>query len=138
MKNKTILVVDDEPDFCELVAYRLRREGCEVITAGDGLTALEKARWQTPDLILLDLMLPELDGLSVCEILRQHPATADIPVIMVTACESAPLRKYSLENGAQSYLIKPVNEQEMVQRVRCALLGDGDFRDGVQAENLPA
>lgn len=130
MNNQTILVVDDEPDFRDLITYWLQREGYEVITAGDGLAALEKARWQPPDLILLDLMLPELDGLSVCEILRRHPTTANIPVIMVTACESAPIRKYGLENGARGYLTKPVAQAELVQWVRSVLRRTFDCGNG--------
>ena len=114
-------MVDDEPDFLELVTYLLQREGYEIITAADGLAALEKARWQNPDLILLDLMLPELDGLSVCEILRRHPATAEIPVIFITACVSEPLHQYGLEHGAKDYLTKPVNLAELLQRVRSVL-----------------
>lgn len=138
MNEQTILVVDDEPDFRELLAYLLQQEGYTVITAADGLGALEKARWLTPDLILLDLMLPELDGLSVCEILRRHPVTAAIPVIMLTACESVPLRKYGLENGARAYLTKPVNLVELMQWVRCALLGEFGFRAAGAGGTLPA
>lgn len=138
MSQQTILVVDDEPDFRELIAYQLQREGFAVSAAGDGLAALEKARWQTPDLILLDLMLPELDGLSVCEILRRHPATADIPIIMLTACGSPPLRQYGLENGARCYLTKPVAFAELVARVRGVLLGECDFRAGIRGHPLPA
>jgi len=121
VKKQTILVVDDEPDFLELVTFRLQREGYDIITTGGGLAALEKARWQNPNLILLDLMLPELDGLSVCEILRRHPATADIPIIFVTAFVSEPLQKYGLKNGAKGYLTKPVNLPDLLQWVRSAL-----------------
>ena len=123
MNRKRILVVDDEPDFRELVTYILTAEGYEVIPAADGLEALQQARWITPDLILLDLMLPELDGLSVCEILRRHPATARIPVIFVTACTSEPLRQYGLQNGANCFLTKPIKQRELVQWVQSVLLG---------------
>jgi DNA-binding response OmpR family regulator len=125
VKEQLILLVDDEPDFCEMVVYNLRGEGREIITAGDGLEALRLARWRTPDLILLDLMLPELDGLSVCEILRRHPATARIPVILLTACASEPLRKSGLENGVRAYLTKPVNFPELVRCVGTLLAVPG-------------
>ncbi len=123
MNRKRILVVDDEPDFRELVTYILTGEGYEVIPAADGLEALQQARQVAPDLIILDLMLPELDGLSVCEILRRHPDTARIPVIFVTACTSEPLRQYGLQNGANCYLTKPVKQRELLQWVQSILLG---------------
>ncbi len=116
-------MVDDEPDFRELVTYILTGEGYEVIPAADGLEALQQARQVAPDLILLDLMLPELDGLSVCEILRRHPDTARIPVIFVTACTSEPLRQYGLQNGANCYLTKPIKQRELLQWVQSILLG---------------
>ena len=137
MKRQTILVVDDEPDFRELVTYRLQREGFEILTAGDGLEALRQAQWRAPDLILLDLMLPELDGLSVCEILRRHPETAGIPIIMLTACASEPLRNYGLENGAQVYLTKQVSQAELVQWIHSVLLGSFKFQADAVSRNPP-
>jgi two-component system phosphate regulon response regulator PhoB len=80
-----ILVVDDEPDALEVLGFNLKNAGYEVTTADDGDAALKKARQQLPDLILLDLMLPEVDGLEVCKLLRRDPATSAIPIIMVTA-----------------------------------------------------
>ena len=80
-----ILVVDDEPDALEVLGFNLKNAGYEVTTADDGEAALKKARQQLPDLILLDLMLPEVDGLEVCKLLRRDPATSAIPIIMVTA-----------------------------------------------------
>ena len=80
-----VLVVDDEPDALELVSFNLKAAGYDVVTADDGNEALRKARQQVPDLILLDVMLPEVDGLEVCKLLRRDPATAGIPIIMLTA-----------------------------------------------------
>ena len=80
-----ILVVDDEPDAVELVEFNLKSAGYEVVSAADGSEALKKARAHSPDMIVLDLMLPEVDGLEVCKILRRDPATSAIPIIMLTA-----------------------------------------------------
>ncbi len=116
-----ILVVDDEPDIVELVAFNLQQEGFEVITAVNGWEAVEKARATLPDLILLDLMLPELDGFAVCEMLRRLSATADIPVIMLTAWTSEPSRILGLELGADDYVTKPFSPRELRLRVHRVL-----------------
>ena len=98
MRHK-ILVVDDEPDIVELVAFNLEAAGYRVITATNGMEALNRARAILPDLIVLDLMLPELDGLSVCEILSRLPSTAPIPVIILTAWKGEISRMIGLEAG---------------------------------------
>ena len=116
-----ILVVDDEPDIVELVAFNLEAEGYEVITATNGLEALNAARSSLPDLIVLDLMLPELDGLSVCEILRRLPSTAPIPVIMLTAWKGELSRIIGLDTGAEDYITKPFSPRDLVARVNHAL-----------------
>jgi two-component system alkaline phosphatase synthesis response regulator PhoP len=115
--RQRILVVDDEPDLVELVAFNLKAEGYEVITASTGVEALNQARSALPDLIVLDLMLPELDGLAVCEILHRFPATAPIPIIMVTAWSSENSRIIGLETGAKDYMTKPFSPRELVLRV---------------------
>ncbi|MDB6018990.1 MAG: histidine kinase [Pedosphaera sp.] len=112
------MVVDDEPDLVELVAFNLKAEGYEVITASTGVEALNQARSALPDLIVLDLMLPELDGLAVCEILHRLPSTALIPIIMVTAWSSENSRVIGLETGAEDYMTKPFSPRELVLRVR--------------------
>lgn len=116
-----ILVVDDEPDLVELLSFNLRTAGYDVIAAADGLGALELAQRQQPDLILLDLMLPELDGISVCEILRGHPATATIPIIMLTAWSSDLSRQLGLAAGADEYLTKPFAAAQVMGRVKSLL-----------------
>lgn len=113
-----ILVVDDEPDALELVAFNLKNAGLEVLTADDGETALQQARAHQPDLILLDLMLPEVDGLEVCKILRRDPATSAIPIIMVTAKAAEMDRVLGLELGADDYVTKPFSPRELVLRVK--------------------
>ncbi len=86
MKTK-VLIVDDEPEFLDLVEFNLARQGFEVLTAQNGMNGLRRARSDLPDVILVDLMLPDIDGLSVCEILRAQPSTRDIPLIMLSASE---------------------------------------------------
>jgi len=113
-----ILVVDDEPDAVELVAFNLKAAGYEVATAADGEQALSKARSIAPDLIVLDLMLPEVDGLEVCKILRRDPATATIPIIMLTARAADIDRVLGLELGADDYVAKPFSPRELVLRIR--------------------
>lgn len=114
-------MVDDEPDIVELVAFNLRAEGYDVLTARDGLQALNLAREALPDLIVLDLMLPEMDGLAVCEILRRLPSTAPIPVIMLTAWSNKLSRAIGLETGARDYVTKPFSPRDLVHRVNRTL-----------------
>jgi two-component system phosphate regulon response regulator PhoB len=116
-----ILVVEDEPDVVELLEFNLRGAGFEVVSAEDGGEALKKAREHIPALIILDLMLPEVDGLEVCKILRRHPATAAIPIIMLTAKASEIDRVLGLELGADDYVTKPFSPRELVLRVKALL-----------------
>jgi DNA-binding response OmpR family regulator len=113
-----ILVVDDEPDTIELITFNLRNAGYEVITAADGAEALRKARAQTPNLIILDLMLPEIDGMEVNKLLRSDSATAHIPVLMLTAKAGEVDRILGLELGAKDYVTKPFSPRELILRIR--------------------
>ena len=113
-----ILVVDDEPDAIELIRFNLKASGYEVLTAEDGEEALAKARKFSPDMSLLDVMLPEIDGLEVCKILRRDPATASLPIIMLTAKASEIDRVLGLEFGADDYVTKPFSPRELMLRVR--------------------
>src|SRR6185503_19358302 len=117
MKTK-ILVVDDEPDAIELIEFNLKAAGFEVTTAADGGQALKKARAVLPALIILDLMLPEVDGLEVCKILRRDPQTSGIPIIMLTAKAAEIDRVLGLELGADDYVTKPFSPRELVLRVK--------------------
>jgi DNA-binding response OmpR family regulator len=120
MKEK-ILVVDDEPDALDLIQFNLKGAGYDVITAADGAEALTKARSTHPALVVLDVMLPEVDGLEVCKILRREPATASIPIIMLTAKTAEIDRVLGLELGADDYLTKPFSPRELVLRVKALL-----------------
>ncbi len=113
-----ILVVDDEPEAVELIEFNLKPAGFDVLTAADGAEALKKARSGSPSLIVLDLMLPEVDGLEVCKMLRRDPATAAIPIVMVTAKAAELDRILGLELGADDYITKPFSPRELVLRVK--------------------
>lgn len=113
-----VLVVDDEPDIVELISFNLRSAGFSVETAANGAEAIEKASQVTPNLIVLDLMLPELDGMSVCEILRKTALTARIPILMLTGWASEQARVIGLESGASDYMIKPFSPRELIVRIR--------------------
>ena len=113
-----ILVVDDEPDAVELVSFNLKNAGFEVVAASDGAEAIRKARTHSPDLIILDVMLPEIDGMEACKLLRRDPATSDIPILMLTAKSSEMDRVLGLELGADDYVTKPFSPRELVLRVR--------------------
>lgn len=113
-----ILVVDDEPDALELIHFNLKNAGFEVTTADDGAEALKRARDLVPDLILLDVMLPEMDGLEVCRMLRRDPATRQIPIMMLTAKAAEIDRIVGLELGADDYVTKPFSPRELILRVK--------------------
>jgi CheY-like chemotaxis protein len=117
-----ILIVDDENDFVELVRYRLAGLGCEFIVANDGVQALSQARQWKPDLILLDILLPDLDGLSVCEILRRQPATKKTPIIFVSALSSA-ITRCAASRRADDFFTKPLDLPRFEQRVAELLQG---------------
>jgi phosphate regulon transcriptional regulator PhoB len=119
--NKKILVADDEPDVLHLVTTNLKNAGYTVIKAEDGLVALTKARETRPDLIVLDLMLPELSGLEVCKVLKKEPGTAHIPIIMLTAKAEEVDRIVGLELGADDYLTKPFSPRELVLRIKSVM-----------------
>src|SRR3989441_8761414 len=116
--RQQILVVDDEPEAVELVEFNLKQAGFSVVSAADGAEALKKARAARPSLIVLDVMLPEVDGLEVCKMLRRDPATATIPIIMLTAKAAEIDRVLGLELGADDYVTKPFSPRELVLRVK--------------------
>ncbi len=118
---KKILVVEDEKNIVRVVTYNLEREGYQVSVAKDGEEALEKAGRELPDLILLDLMLPKMDGLEVCRQLRAQPKTAQLPIIMLTAKTQESDRIVGLEMGADDYLPKPFSPRELLARVKAVL-----------------
>ncbi len=118
---KKILVIDDLPENVFMLQDRLEHEGFEVLTAYDGYTGIDKAKNELPDLILLDVMMPDITGLEVCKILVNEPITKDIPIILVTAKSGAEDTKEGLETGAFDYIKKPFNRIELLARVKSAL-----------------
>ena len=118
MSKATILIVEDEQDIRELLVYNLQKEGYATLDCGDGKAGLEAARSKLPDLILLDLMLPGLDGLSVCRELERDRNTASIPIIMLTAKGEEMDRVVGLELGAEDYMVKPFSVRELLLRTR--------------------
>ena len=116
--RKKILVVDDDADVVELIRFNLKGAGFSVGTATNGLDALKKARSIRPDLIVLDLMMPELDGFAVCEILRRERATGLIPIIILTALSGELGRLSGIECGATEYLTKPFSPKAVVARIQ--------------------
>ena len=114
----SILIVEDDQTLLQTLAYNLNKEGYITHIAGDGLAGLELARTHLPDLVVLDVMLPELDGLSVCRILRRE---MDIPIIMLTARSSEVDKIIGLDSGADDYITKPFSLGEFLARVRAAL-----------------
>lgn len=120
-KPKHILVVDDEADLVELVSYNLKKEGFIVESTSDGETALTKVRKGKYDLLILDLMLPGIQGMELCRILRNDPKTAYLPIIMLTAKGEEVDRILGLEIGADDYITKPFSPRELVARVKAIL-----------------
>jgi DNA-binding response OmpR family regulator len=123
---RTILVVDDEAVLVETIAYNLEQAGYRVVTAADGISALEVARREHPDLIVLDIMLPGMDGLEVCRHLRRESETATIPIVMLTAKADEIDKVVGLEVGADDYVTKPFGRRELLARVR-ALIRRSDY-----------
>jgi two-component system alkaline phosphatase synthesis response regulator PhoP len=121
MARERILVVDDEEDILELLRFNLAREGYRVACAASGETAFQEARSRQPDLILLDLMLPGMDGLEVCRLLKGDPKTAGIPIIMLTAKSEESDIVAGLELGADDYVTKPFSPKVVIARIRTAL-----------------
>jgi two-component system alkaline phosphatase synthesis response regulator PhoP len=115
---KKILVIDDDPGLLELVGFILEQQGYEVITALDGSEGLRKVMEEKPDCLILDIMLPGIDGIEVCRYLRANPKTANLPILMLTAKALPRDQKIGFESGADDYLTKPFALSELVKRVK--------------------
>jgi DNA-binding response OmpR family regulator len=118
---ETVLLIEDEQDVVDLLRYNLNRAGFTVSIASNGLQGLEKARDERPEIIILDLMLPEMTGEKVCKALKEDPSTVAIPIIMLTAKIQADERILGLELGADDYVPKPFSPKELVLRVQALL-----------------
>ena len=130
MTKHTILIIEDEKDIRELLIYNLQKEGYATLDSGDGKQGLDMARSKLPDLIVLDLMLPGLDGLSICRELERGSNTATIPMLMLTAKGEELDRVVGLELGADDYLVKPFSVRELLLRIRNILKRHARVIDG--------
>jgi DNA-binding response OmpR family regulator len=115
---ETVLIIEDEPDVLELVVYHLQKSGFKTATARDGNQGLQKARDLVPALVVLDLMLPGLDGTAICKQLKADPRTAQVPILMLTAKAEEVDRILGLELGADDYITKPFSPRELVLRIK--------------------
>jgi two-component system, OmpR family, alkaline phosphatase synthesis response regulator PhoP len=129
--KETILIVEDEKDIVKMLDYNLKKEGYKTLVAHDGEDALDMANTKYPDLMLLDLMLPGLDGLEVCKQLKLERKTASIPVIMLTAKAQESDKVVGLELGADDYITKPFSPRELIARIKAVL------RRGKEKDKLP-
>ncbi len=135
--QERILVVDDDPDILQFVRVNLEGEGYDAETAVNGRSALDAAKESPPDLVLLDVMMPEMDGLTVLRRMRSAPSTANVPVILLTAKALAEDRVSGLNLGADDYITKPFDVEELVARVRSVLRRAQQMRDLSPLTGLP-
>ena len=130
-----ILIVEDDPDIVDILSYNLKQADLKVKSVPDGSSALAEVKRRLPDLILLDLMLPKVDGLEVCRLLKSDPETKNVPIIMITAKGEEVDRIVGLELGADDYITKPFSPREVVLRVRSVLKRSvADFQKEITAK----
>lgn len=130
-----VLIVEDDPDIVDILSYNLKQADLKVTSVPDGSSALAEVKRRLPDLILLDLMLPKVDGLEVCRLLKGEPETKNVPIIMITAKGEEVDRIVGLELGADDYIIKPFSPREVVLRVRSVLKRSvADFQKEITAK----
>jgi len=123
MAKGKILVVDDEVNITQILEFSIGAEGYEVITAANGEEAIDKARREQPDLIILDVMMPKIDGYEACRILKANPLTKSIPVVLLTAKGRDIDKRLGYEVGATDYIIKPFSPNKLVDRIHQLLVG---------------
>ena len=116
-----VLVAEDDADVREMIVRKLRADGLDVHSVADGLSALDAAKTMRPDLVLLDVMMPGMTGLQICEELRSHVATRDLPVVLITARARAVDIEIGYEAGADDYIVKPFSPRDLVARIRRGL-----------------
>jgi len=140
MNRNKIVVIEDEPDIMEIVSYNLKREGYSVVGVDRGDEGLNVIRNQSPNLVILDLMLPGLDGLSICQQMKSDPIVRDIPIIIISAKGEESDIVIGLELGADDYLAKPFSPRELLARVKAVLrrgpVADGQGRERIVIQDL--
>jgi two-component system alkaline phosphatase synthesis response regulator PhoP len=129
--EKLILIIEDEADLSKLLEFHLQHHGFETLAVRDGMEGLNEAIHRTPDLILLDLMLPKIHGLEVCRLLRNSPATRQVPILILSAMHTTATKIRGLDMGADDYMTKPFEFAELISRIN-ALLRRRQCEAGVQ------
>jgi len=135
LKQKYIIVIEDEKDILDVLEYNLKREGFRVSTSSDGREGLKMVRQDKPDLVLLDIMLPEIDGLEICRNLKSEISTRAIPIIMVTAKEEESDVVLGLGLGADDYVVKPFSPKELIARIKALLRRSGE-KDKISSSSI--
>jgi two-component system phosphate regulon response regulator PhoB len=135
MPKPTVLIVEDEPDIAELIKFHCEREGCEAKVVGSGKAALDVVKREPPDLLILDLMLPDVGGIEICRRVKQWPETRDVPVVMVTAKGEESDVVAGLEIGADDYVVKPFSPRVLMARVRAVLRRTGEVAEPAESGN---
>jgi len=121
VSKKTILVVDDEQDLLDLIEYNLKKEGFDVLKAEDGIKGIELAREHSPNLVLLDIMMPNMDGLEVCEVMRDDDKLKNIPIIFLTARGDEKTEVEGLNKGGDDYITKPISTTKLISRIKAVM-----------------
>jgi two-component system, OmpR family, alkaline phosphatase synthesis response regulator PhoP len=121
LPKKTILVVDDEQDLLDLIEYNLRKEGYQVLKAEDGLEGIQAARDHKPNLVLLDIMMPKMDGIEVCDVMRSDADLKHIPIIFLTARSDEKTEVEGLDKGADDFITKPISTTKLISRIKAVL-----------------
>ncbi len=121
MSKQTILVVDDEQDLLDLIEYNLRKEGFQVLKAENGQDAIHIAKEMKPDLVLLDIMMPQMDGIEVCDRMREDPDLKQIPIIFLTARSDEKTEVEGLNKGADDFITKPISTTKLISRIKAVL-----------------
>lgn len=129
MAKPSVLIVEDEPDIADLICFHCQREGMDARSVGSGKLALERLKHEQPDVMILDIMLPDIGGLEVCRRLKQWPETRDVPVVMVTAKGEESDVVTGLEIGADDYVLKPFSPRVLMARVRAVLRRRAELQD---------
>jgi two-component system alkaline phosphatase synthesis response regulator PhoP len=136
VSKKKILVVDDEADLLDLIEYNLTKENFEVVKASDGLKGIKKAKAEKPDLVLLDIMMPKLNGLEVCDMMRNDSDLKDIPIIFLTARSDERTEVDGLNAGADDYITKPISTVKLVSHIKAVLRRTDSSAPAVQRLDL--
>lgn len=131
MSKQTILVVDDEQDLLDLIEYNLKKEGYNVLKAENGVQGLEMAKEHNPNLVLLDIMMPKMDGIEVCEKMRSNPDLKSIPVIFLTARSDEKTEVEGLDTGADDFVTKPISTTKLLSRIKAVLRRYDDTEEEV-------